>query len=175
MATEETHRGEKPETPQVSTRAVILNAGGILLLLAFAIGVLDVVYYRQVSVQSFPAPEKFPRPRVETGQRVELHHLEAAQRRRLDSYRWVDHKQGLIEIPIDRAMQILAAEGEKAYQPLAPASALATPSAGAERLITSKKTQQPSLIAQPPALKPAVGAAAKPTEGAAAPSKGRTP
>jgi hypothetical protein len=141
MAIEHAPNGERLETPQVSTRVVVLNAIGFLVLLAFAIGVLDVVYYRQVPVQSFQAPEKFPEPRVETGQRAQLHRLEAAQQSRLNAYRWVDRKQGLVEIPIGRAMHILAAEGDKAYQPLAPATALATPSAGAERLITPQIQQ----------------------------------
>ncbi len=132
----EAHGSERFESPQVSKRAVLLSALGFLLLLASAIGMLQAVYYRQVPLQQLPAPEKFPQPRVQAGEREQLQQLEAEQTSRLTAYQWVDRKAGLVQIPIERAMQLLAVEGMQAYAPLARAEALSSPTAGAERLVT---------------------------------------
>lgn len=152
MATE-THGTERLETPEVSTRALLYLAFGLLVMLAAAIALLHFMYVRAVPQRTLPAPEMFPQPRVQTGQVEQLHLLQDAQSRRLTEYNWVDRKQGLIQIPIDRAMQLLAAEGAKAYDPLLPPQALASPEAGAERLTTpqaqSATRAQPATQAQP--------------------------
>ena len=132
----ESHADEWLVSPQVRTRNVLLSALAFLMLLGAAIGLLDVIYYRQIPIQSFPAPETFPQPRVQTGQRAQLRDLQKQQLSRLHGYRWVDRENGLIEIPIVRAMQLLAGEGMQAYASLAPAPALSVPAAGAERLQT---------------------------------------
>jgi hypothetical protein len=143
----EARNEERLESPQVRIGYVFLCALGSLAILGGTIAMVDAIYYRQVRVQSFPAPQQFPQPRVQTGQRAQLRELQKQQLSRLHVYRWVDQKNGLIEIPIDRAMQILAGEGEQAYAPLAPAQALSAPSAGAERL----QTPQAGAPSAPPA------------------------
>jgi hypothetical protein len=127
---------DKLESPEVPTCTVLLAAFGVLLLVFGTVGVLGAIYYREVSVQKMPAPEKFPQPRVETKDKEERLRIEAEQTRRLDGYRWVDRKDGIVQIPIERAMQLLASEGMQAYAPLVPAQALTSPAAGAQRVIT---------------------------------------
>ena len=144
----EARNEERLESPQVRTGYVLLCVLGGLAILGGTIAMVGTVYYWQVRVQSFPAPQQFPQPRVQTGQRAQLRELQKRQSSRLHVYRWVDQKNGLIEVPIDRAMQILATEGMQAYAPLAPAQALSAPSAGAERLQTP---QAGAPAASPPA------------------------
>lgn len=160
----ESQSDERMESPQVSLRPLLFAALGVLMLLASAVGILEAIYHWQVPVKSYPAPEQFPQPRVQTGQVGQLHRLEAEQTQRLQQYKWVDRKQGLIQIPIDRAMQLLAGEGNQAYAPLISAQSLASPSAGAERLITPQA--QPSPGGTPPnpqpSPQPSPGAAASP-------------
>ena len=132
----ESDAAEKLESSEVPTRTVLLAAFGVLLLVFGTVGVLGAIYYREVSVQKMPAPEKFPQPRVETKEKEERLRIEAEQARRLSGYRWVDRKDGVVQIPIERAMQLLASEGMQAYAPLSPAQALTSPAAGAQRLIT---------------------------------------
>jgi hypothetical protein len=136
--------GEKFQPPAVAPRPILLSALAALILLAAAIGGLQAVYYWQVRVQTFPAPEQFPEPRVQTGQSEQLRRIQAEQMSRLQGYHWVDQKQGLVQIPIERAMSLLVAEGAQAYAPLAPPQALSTPSAGAERLMTPDGGGPPS-------------------------------
>ncbi len=133
----ELHSDDKFQSPAVATRPILLAALGALLLLAAAIGGLEAIYYWQVPVRHYAAPEQFPQPRVQTGQVEQRERIEAKQKSRLTGYHWVDRTQGLVQIPIERAMQLLAAEGMQAYAPvLAAAQALSSPSAGAERLMT---------------------------------------
>lgn len=139
----ESHSDEKLQSPAVATRPVLLLALGALLLLAAAIGGLQAVYYWQVPVQHYPAPEAFPQPRVAPRETDELRQLEAKQKSRLEGYHWVDRQQGLVQIPIERAMQLLAQEGKQAYAPLVPGAALSSPQAGAQRLTTPTQGRSP--------------------------------
>jgi hypothetical protein len=104
---------------------------------------------------------------VQTGQVEQLHLVEDAQRRRLTEYGWVDRNQGLLQIPIDRAMQLLAGEGARAYDPLLPPQALASPEAGAERLTTPQPSAAPAPTSPP---QPPNGTSAAPTK-----PQGQTP
>lgn len=139
----EPHREEKLQSPAVATRSVLMYGFGALLLIAAAIGGLQAVYYWQVPAQHYPAPETFPQPRVMPDETEELRQLETKQKSRLEGYHWVDRQQGLVQIPIERAMQLLAQQGAQAYAPLAPSTALSSPQAGAERLTTPTQEHSP--------------------------------
>jgi hypothetical protein len=149
----ESHGDERLQPPDVATRPILLYALGALLLLAGAIGGLQAIYYWQVPVQQYPAPETFPPPRVQPGEIEQLRRIEEEQTSRLQGYHWVDRQQGLVQIPIERAMQLLVLEGMQAYAPLAPAQALSSPSAGAERLITPAGTPSSQKPAEPAGTK----------------------
>ena len=51
----------------------------------------------------------------------ELRSLRAKQRARLEGMHWVDRKQGLIAIPIERAMELMAADPNPGAPVVAPA------------------------------------------------------
>src|SRR5258708_16228643 len=85
-----------------------------------AIWGLNAVYDWQVPNRSLPAPEQFPSPRVQTHQAEQLKDLLAAQRQQLTEYEWADQNKTLIRIPIERAMEIIAQRGARAYAPLLP-------------------------------------------------------
>jgi hypothetical protein len=55
--------------------------------------------------------KKFPEPRLEKNDRVEIYDFRLQEEQRLNSYGWVDEKAGVVHIPIDRAMQLLAQQG----------------------------------------------------------------
>lgn len=69
---------------------------------------------------------KFPEPRLEVNERTEMKGVILSQEQRLDSYGWVDEKSGVVHIPIERAMQIIAERG----LPTRPQSGGAAPSLG---------------------------------------------
>jgi hypothetical protein len=57
------------------------------------------------------APNKFPQPRLEKNERLEINEFLLKQEQTLDSYGWVDQKSGVVRIPIERAMQLIAQRG----------------------------------------------------------------
>ena len=54
---------------------------------------------------------KFPEPRLEVNERTELTGVILQQEERLNSYGWIDEKSGVVHIPIERAMQLIAQRG----------------------------------------------------------------
>ncbi len=60
------------------------------------------------------APEditKFPQPRLERNERLEINDFRLEEEKKLNSYGWVDEKTGVVHIPIERAMQLVAQRG----------------------------------------------------------------
>jgi hypothetical protein len=54
---------------------------------------------------------KFPQPRLETREIVEIDAFRLQEAQTLNSYGWVDQAGGVVRIPIDRAMELLAQRG----------------------------------------------------------------
>jgi hypothetical protein len=63
---------------------------------------------------------KFEPPQLQSDPAGELRDYQAAQRARLEGYAWTDRERGLVRIPIERAMGMIAARGREAYAPLDP-------------------------------------------------------
>ncbi len=61
-----------------------------------------------ITPQSLP-----PYPRLMVNEPGDLHSVKAAWQRRLSSYGWVDRRAGVVHIPIERAMDILAGRGPR--------------------------------------------------------------
>ena len=54
---------------------------------------------------------KFPQPRLESNERAEINDFRMQEEKELNSYGWVDQDAGVVHIPIERAMQLLAQRG----------------------------------------------------------------
>ncbi|MCL6508251.1 MAG: hypothetical protein K6T59_14635, partial [Bryobacteraceae bacterium] len=52
-----------------------------------------------------------PAPRLQVDPATDLENLRKAEAAVLNSYGWVDRKAGIVRIPIDRAMEVLAERG----------------------------------------------------------------
>ena len=55
-------------------------------------------------------PDVPPEPRLETTAALELRALRAEEERRLHGYGWIDRSAGVVHIPIERAMELVAKE-----------------------------------------------------------------
>jgi len=66
-----------------------------------------------------------PEPRLQVAPALDLQQMRAAEDQILNSYGWVDRTNGVVRIPIDRAMDILAQRGLPARQTNTPQSAAA--------------------------------------------------
>lgn len=55
--------------------------------------------------------KKFPQPSLESDERTEINKFRLTEEQKLNSYGWVDEKNGVVRIPIERAMQLVAQRG----------------------------------------------------------------
>jgi hypothetical protein len=58
-----------------------------------------------------PEIQAFPEPRLEESERNQLRQYIEDQDRKLATYNWVDKDKGVVQIPIDRAMELIVARG----------------------------------------------------------------
>jgi hypothetical protein len=151
-----------PERPSVDARHLVWLGGAALLLLGGAIFGLGAIYWHEVPNKTMPPVTTFPQPRVDADETEELKHILQKQRQELAGYHWANQHHTLVQIPIERAMKIIAQKGAHGYDPIASVpGALSSPSAGAERLTTPTPTasgNQPSTPPNTPSNAPASGA-----------------
>lgn len=55
--------------------------------------------------------QTFPQPRLEENERTQLRSFIEDQDQKLATYNWVDKDKGILRIPIDRAMELIAKRG----------------------------------------------------------------
>jgi len=87
----------------------------VLLLMKVASGILE----REASRGSRPVHplaetetvELPPEPRLQESPALDLLRFRAREEERLSTYGWVDRPNGVVRIPIERAMEIVAREG----------------------------------------------------------------
>ncbi|RYJ04504.1 MAG: hypothetical protein EON47_00015 [Acetobacteraceae bacterium] len=66
-------------------------------------------------------PTVFAPPQLQSDPAGDLRDYQAAQYARLTGYAWADRELGLVQIPIERAMAMIASRGSGAFDPLDPA------------------------------------------------------
>lgn len=69
--------------------------------------------------------QQFPEPRLEDDERTELNGFRLREEQQLESYGWVDQNAGVVHIPIDQAMKLIAERGlpttpQSGTMPLSP-------------------------------------------------------
>jgi hypothetical protein len=114
-----------PEPPDVAAIVIVVAAFGFLAFVALTMaGTFFFLKAGAPDAWKQPIEHGFPKPVLQKNPRADLKRFEREQRTALSRVGWVDRQQGVVRIPIDEAMRIIAARGEHAYDPLdAPASA----------------------------------------------------
>ena len=121
MASTTVERGH--EHHDASVRAILWVAAGLVGITAL----IQVVLYfhmeglwrlRQralppASPVAGALPSEPPAPRLETAPALDLRALRAAEDAQLRGYGWVDRGGGVVHIPIERAMDLVAADAER--------------------------------------------------------------
>ncbi len=90
--------------------------------------------------------EKFPQPRLEKDERLEITDFRLQEERALNSYGGLDEKAGVMHIPIERAMRLIVERGLP-VSPKAgtvPSSPVNTARKAAERSDTSGQSHPPA-------------------------------
>jgi hypothetical protein len=109
------------EPKDVSHNNVILT-GAVLLILVWAVVGLLFFYFSylshhraEVSPRAIPyeqgAQKLPPEPRLQASPTADLQALRAKENDVLTHYRWIDRSKGLVGIPIDRAIELIAQRG----------------------------------------------------------------
>jgi hypothetical protein len=122
------HEAEQArETPDIQTARAVAAIFGTLVLVFIALGGLYAFYRWRLPDAALPPVKIFPAPQLDTKDDGLRDPLIDQQRARLGAYAWVDRSHGIVQVPIERAIALVAARGAGAYDPLPPVSARARP------------------------------------------------
>ena len=121
MATTTVERGH--ERRDASVRWILGVAAGLIGTCAL---IQVVLYFHMEGLwrlrqRALPAPSPVagalpsepPAPRLETAPALDLRALRAAEDAQLRGYGWVDRRAGIVHIPIERALDLVASEAER--------------------------------------------------------------
>lgn len=120
LSSEEHPTGLLHETSTVQVKPVILFAVilAVTALATFATVrvLLDYMNFNRarvdVPLSPLANPEQIPpTPRLQVSSGQDLLELRAKERSALSSYRWINKDQGVVGIPIDKAIEVLAQRG----------------------------------------------------------------
>jgi hypothetical protein len=116
MPSEEMGHRRRPQPPDVANGIVIAAAAGFLAFVLLSM--TGVFFYLRSAVPgAFRATVEhpFPEPELQKNPQADLQDFERDQCKTLSRYGWVDRPKGIARIPIEQAMQIVAARGPHAY------------------------------------------------------------
>lgn len=120
MSVDDTQPDRTSPPPGVANRRVAIIAAGLMVMMLGSVAMLLGFYVWQLPERALPPPRELPAPQVRVDERALRSRIEAEQRQRLSGYRWENAEKTRIGIPIERAMQIVAARGDKAFDPIMP-------------------------------------------------------
>jgi len=107
------------ELKDVNVRNLLWLGAGLCAIVLLAVLSMKLLFgYYAAHQPSVPAaslletgPELPPQPRLQIHEHIDLERKLAADQSTLNSYGWVDRNAGLVRIPIDRAIDLLAQRG----------------------------------------------------------------
>jgi hypothetical protein len=126
MAESDLHHDQRADLPtgyelsDLKPGVIVLFAAALVIAVGLAVLITSVfMHYRALQHDRREAPvprlagerEAMPEPRLQVGAQNELRQMRAAEEAALNSYGWVDKDAGIVRIPVDRAMEILAKKG----------------------------------------------------------------
>ena len=94
-----------PDQSDPRSAPTVLVGGVGLVLLAVIVLLLEVLHQRTTQAELAR--------KVVAEQPQELRQVQALQREQLNGYRWVDQGQGVVAIPLDRAIDLLVEEARR--------------------------------------------------------------
>jgi protein SCO1/2 len=110
------------ESSLLNFRTLLIAAGGLVAMIVFVQLMSGLIYGFFVAGEPRGGgPEILPpEPRLQVAPAQELEILRATERANLEGYGWIDRESGVIRIPIERAMEQIAAQGLPVRKDLDP-------------------------------------------------------
>jgi len=114
------HAGDEGhEKRDIDVRKVAVYGIGLLLALCLSGLAVTVLVFKEVARENegvTPSPiydtrQTAPEPRLQARPALDLKKLREFEETRLHSYGWVDRSNGVVWIPIDRAMEMVLEKG----------------------------------------------------------------
>jgi hypothetical protein len=109
------------ETRDINTQFINVIVGLLVVLTLAGLGVSWFVidFMNQRHLQNAPAlsplantlPDQPPEPRLQTRPAADIEKMRITERQILESYAWIDEKGGIVRIPVERAMDLIAQRG----------------------------------------------------------------
>lgn len=107
------------EVVDVRAKSLVFSAIGltaaVALVCVFLIWFFDLLenraQRRDPRLSPLVGAQSPPPPRLQTNPADDLARLRAAEERALSGYRWIDKERGVIQLPVERAMELLLEEG----------------------------------------------------------------
>lgn len=125
------HSDTEFEHSDISSRATFLTGLGVLVGIWISAGLLYFFYStlahhrEQVSSPTLPIEAhgyvEPPAPRLQRSPRLDMEDMNRYEDWELSHYHWLDQKRGIVAIPIDKAIDIVADQG------IPPATGAANP------------------------------------------------
>jgi hypothetical protein len=114
------HAGRGHEERDVQLRPLLISGMSLALLTGLSLLAMwllfDYFAARRARLEVAPSPvfearQLPPEPRLQVSPQHDLHQMRAAETALLHSYGWVDRQAGIVRIPIERAIELLAERG----------------------------------------------------------------
>jgi hypothetical protein len=107
------------ELSDVRSKPLVLSALvlalSVALVCAFLVWFFDLLEsrakHRDPQLSPLIGSQSPPPPRLQEKPANDLARMRAAEDRALDGYRWIDKERGVVQLPVDRAMELLLKEG----------------------------------------------------------------
>jgi hypothetical protein len=107
--------GAGHEQQEVSVRLIVKSLAGLavltFLVFLLVVGIFRYFYDNDKTAESRREGVIPPEPRIEVAPYEQIQQLRAHEDHVLNSYAWVDQQSGIVRVPIDRAIDLLAAKG----------------------------------------------------------------
>ena len=107
--------GAGHEESEVSVRLIVASLGflavGTFLVFVLVVGIFRYFYDTNKTAEALRQGVIPPEPRIEVAPYEQLQRLKVQEDHILNTYAWVDQKGGTVRVPIDRAIDLLAAKG----------------------------------------------------------------
>jgi uncharacterized protein (DUF58 family) len=139
MAGNNAHSGEEPRNPHVHHEPGDVNARAVtesglamaVLIVVFVFGLWGVFVYLKSRVTEMSLPRSMsamvnaqkqpPEPRLQPHGAQDMREMQADENKIMQQYAWIDPDKGIVRIPVERAMDLIAQRGLPAAPPTAPA------------------------------------------------------